>query len=378
MPYDLLIRGGTVVDPSQGLDDLRDVALSGGKVAAVEVAIPESEAADTLDATGLIVLPGLLDLHVHAFWGVSHYGVEPDVSNLARGVTTALDAGSAGSDTFAAFRRYVLDRCDTRLYCLLNISSMGMISPTIGELEDLRWADVQKAVRVGSENRDRVLGIKARLSRAQAGENDVEALKRGLDAAEGLGGILMIHIGDSKTPLEDLVEMLRPGDVVTHSFTGMPNGVLDNTGKVLPGVLEAQRRGVVFDIGHGAGSFSFDVAEKALAQGFFPGNISSDIHSYNIEGPVFDQLTVLSKLMWLGMPLGEVVRLSTESTARTLGMGGSLGTLNVGAEGDVTLTRLDEGHFTLTDSMERSVTASRKLSHVTTVKGGRVYRSWAG
>ena len=376
MEYDLLIKGGTVVDPSQGLEDTRDVALSGGKVSAVEKGIAESRAGEVLNAEGLIVVPGLIDLHVHSFWGATHYGIEPDVANLAKGVTTALDAGSAGADTFAAFRRYVLDTCDTRLYTLLNISSMGMVSPKIGELEDLRWADVEEAVRVGRANRDRILGIKARLSRAQAGDNDLDALKRGLEAAEALDGILMIHIGDSKTPLEELTSMLRPGDVVTHSFTGMPNGVLDDSGKVLDGVVEAQRRGVVFDIGHGAGSFSFDVAEKALSQGLNPGNISSDLHVYNIEGPVFDQVTVLSKFMWLGMTLSEVVRLSTESTARTMGAGERLGTLSVGAEGDVTVLRMDEGSFTLTDTVKRSVTARRKLTHVATVRGGRVYRPW--
>ncbi len=376
MPYDLLIKGGTVLDPSQGLNAVRDVALSDGKVAAVEKDIPSGQAREVLDATGLLVTPGLLDLHVHVFWGVSHYGIEPDPGNIARGVTTALDVGSSGARTFAAFRKHVLERADTRLFALLNISAMGMISPRIGELEDLRWADVEEAVQVARANRDLVLGIKARLGRAQAADNDMDGLKRALEAAEGFGGFVMIHVGNTRSPLEKLVEMLRPGDVVTHCFHGHPHGVLDDAGRVLPGIREAQRRGVIFDIGHGQGSFSFAVAEKALADGFFPGNISSDLHFYNIEGPVFDQVTTLSKFLHLGMPLEEVIRLSTEATARAMGMAGRLGTLKVGAVGDATIMRLEEGRFTLTDSMKVSVQTGRRLSHVRTIRAGKVYRPW--
>ena len=186
----------------------------------------------------------------------------------------------------------------------------------------------------------------------------------------------MIHIDDTKTPLEDLTAMLRPGDVVTHCFTGHPHGVVDDDGRVNEGVREAQQRGVIFDVGHGAGSFSFDVAEKAISQGFLPGNISSDLHIYNIEGPVFDQVTTLSKFMHLGISLYNVIRLSSETAARTMGLEGSIGTLNVGAEGDATILRLEEGSFTLTDSRSVSVQASLRLSHVDTIKGGKTYRPW--
>ena len=378
MAYDLLIKGGTVVDPSQGLNSGRDVALSNGKVAAVEERITESLAAEVLDASGLIVTPGLLDLHIHAFWGVSHFGIDPDPGNVAKGVTTALDVGSSGARTFPAFRKYVLERADTRLYALLNISSIGMISPKVGELEDLRWADVEEAVEIGRANRDYVLGIKARLSTNIAGDQDVDALKRAIEAAEALDGFVMIHVGGTSTSLEKLVEMLRPGDVVTHSFHGRSEGVLDDSGRVLEGIREAQARGIVFDIGHGGGSFSFDTAEKALSQGLFPGNISSDLHIYNIEGPVFDQITTLSKFVHLGMSLEEVIRLSTEATAGTMGVSDRLGTLKVGAEGDVTVMRLDEGQFTFTDSLGVSVEGRQRLTHVRTVRGGKIYRPWLG
>lgn len=376
MNYDLLIKGGTVIDPSQGMNTVSDVGLAGGKVAALETGISESHASEAVDATGLIVVPGLLDMHVHSFWGVSHYGVDPDAAHLDKGVTTALDAGSAGADTFAAFRTYVLERCKTRLLALLNISTMGMISREIGELEDLRWANVDAAVRVVRENPDRLLGIKVRLSSNITGTHDVDSLMRALEAAEAIGRFVMVHVGNTETPLEELCALLRPGDVVTHAFTGGSHGVLDGAGKVIEGVAEAQRRGVVFDVGHGAGSFSFDVAEKALSQGFHPNNISSDLHAYNIEGPVFDQVSVLSKFMWLGMSMSDVIALSTSATARTMGLGDQLGTLRIGAEADVTLLRVEDGRFTITDAVGRSVTAERRLRHVTTVKGGVVYRPW--
>ena len=375
MTHDLLIKNGIVVDPSQGINAVRDVALSGGKVSTVGEGISESAAAEVFDATGMIVTPGLIDLHVHVFRGASHYGIEPDVGNVATGVTTALDAGSSGARTFAAFRKDVLEQSATRLYALLNISAMGMISPKIGELEDLRWADVDDAVEVGRANGEYILGIKARLSQALAADNDVEALKRALEAAEALGGFVMIHVGSTRTPLEKLIAMLRPGDVVTHAFHGANHGILDDAGRVLDGVKEAEARGVVFDIGHGKGSFSFAVAEKALAEGFYPGNISSDLHVYNIEGPVFDQVTTLSKFLHLGMSLEDVILRSTSSAAKAMGLK-ALGTLKVGAEGDATIMRLDEGRFTFTDSIGVDSEARQRLTHVQTVRAGKLYRPW--
>ena len=376
MVYDLLVKNGTVIDPSQEINGVRDVAIADGKVAALEAGIAEGSAREVVDASGLIVMPGLLDLHVHVFWGASHYGIDPDYGNVARGVTTALDAGSSGARTFLAFRRYVLERSATRLYALLNISAMGMLSPKIGELEDLRWADVDDAVEMGRANRDYILGIKARLAIPLAADNDVDALKRAIEAAEALGKMVMIHVGNTRTPLEELTSMLRPGDVVTHSFHGLPHGVLDDSGRVLDGIREARQRGVIFDIGHGAGSFSFATAEKALADGFAPGCISSDLHVYNIEGPVFDLLTTMTKFMHLGMTLGDVVRLSTQAPAAAMGLSESLGTLKVGAAADVTIVSLDEGRFILTDSEGVSVEARSALTHVRTIRDGRIYRPW--
>ena len=378
MKYDLLIKRGHVVDPSQKIDGVRDVAFSGNKVATIMESIPESGAREVIDAEGLIVAPGLIDLHVHNYWGVTHFGIDPDSTNVSKGVTTALDAGSAGARTFPAFRRYVMERSTTRLFALMNISAMGMISPKVQELQDLRWADVDEAVEVARANRELVLGIKARLSEPIARDRDLDVLKRALEAAEAIGGFLMIHVGDTNSPMEDLVAMLRTGDVVTHSFHGNRHGVLDDGGKVIDGMREAQRRGVVFDIGHGAGSFSFKVAEAALSQGFYPGNISSDLHFYNVNGPVFDHTSVLSKFIHLGLSLYDTVRMTTETTARVMGLGDRLGTLRPGAEADVSILRMEEGGFDLTDSMGVTVRAGRRLSSVTTIRNGNVYSPHLG
>lgn len=392
MPYDLAVRGGTVIDPSQGLHAEMDIAFVDGKVAAVQPEILAAEAREVVDATGLIVTPGLIDLHAHAYWGASDPGLPPDPVNVARGVTTAVDAGSAGARTFPAFRKWILERSDTRLFALLNISSMGMVGGNhIGELQDMRWADVDEAEESWRANKQYVLGIKARLGRVQALDNDVEALKRALEAAEAMGGFIMIHVGNTATSLEELCRMLRPGDVVTHSFCGFEDVLIDERGRVREGFKDAAGRGVVFDVGHGAGGFSFVNAERAMADGLPPGNISTDLHQGSIGGPVFDMVTTMSKFLYLGLSLDEVVRLTTQSTAAIMGMGDTLGTLAVGAEGDATILRLAEGKFPLVDRMSTSlsfhglkweppvqVEAERRLEHVDTVRGGRMYRPLLG
>jgi dihydroorotase len=373
--FDLLVKGGTVVDPSQKLHKVCDVAFSRGKVAAVGKSIPKSQAKEVLDATGLIVTPGLVDMHTHVFWGVSHYGIDADETCLAKGVTTVVDAGSAGAATFAAFRRYDIEQKRTRIIPLLHISAQGLLFRPIEELQDIRWANVEAAVRVAKEHADIILGMKVRLTDAIVAGRDMAALINAIAAAEQIGKPLMIHIGNTPSPLPHLLRMLRQGDIVTHCFTGRQPTVLDDRGEVLAEVRRARERGIIFDQGHGAGSHSFEVAKKALAQGFAPDTISSDLHVYSLPGPVHDLPTCLSKWLHLGMALDEAVRLSTEAPAKLVGMAGKIGTLKVGAEGDMAAFRMKEGAVTFTDSYGNKMEGKRQLVPEMVVKGGKVCRA---
>lgn len=373
--YDLLIKGGTVIDAALGLNDVRDVAIADGKISAIETRI-DGEALDVIDATGLIVTPGLIDMHMHAYWGVCCYGLDPDSINIARGVTTAMDCGSAGARTFPHFRRTVMERSDTRLYALLNISAMGIISPAIGELFDMRWARVEDAGDMGRQNSDLILGIKVRLSHHTIFMDDkLDALKRAIAAAEMFDGIVMVHVGDIETPLETLTRHLRPGDVVTHAFRQW-GGVVSAERTVTDEIREAQKNGIVFDVGHGGGSCSFDTIETALAQGFYPDTISSDVSTLSVEGPVYDQVTTMSKFLHFGIPIEDVVRLSTLTPAEKMGIAEDLGSLAAGTTADVSILSVDEGDYTYTDAERKTTSASRKINSVETVKDGKLYRDW--
>jgi dihydroorotase len=304
---------------------------------------------------------------------VSHYGIDADSTCLARGVTTVLDAGSAGAATFAGFREYVIEKKATRIIALLHISAMGLLYRPIEELEEIRWANVEDAVAVAREHEDILLGMKVRLSNSIVAGNDIEALKRAVEAAERIGKPLMVHFGDTPSPLPRLLDMMRPGDILTHSFTGRPHNILDEDGDVMVEAFKARERGIIFDQGHGSGSHSFDVAQKALSQQFWPDTISSDLHTYSLPHPVHDLMTCMSKYMHLGIPLYESVRLTTEAPAKVLGLEGQIGTLKPGAEGDVSVFRIEDGLFTFTDSYGNTREGTRKLVPVVTVKGGEVF-----
>ncbi len=379
-PYDLLIKGGKVIDPSQGLEAELDVAVRGGKIASIAPAIPEGQAGQLIRAQGKIVTPGLIDIHTHVFPYVGPYGIEPDPYCVRRGVTSVIDAGTSGAFTFPAFRRFIIERAATRIRALLHVVSIGMVAggtPNMGELEDLRYCVPKLAVETANQNRELIVGFKIRFSEHYTGPNDLEGMRRGRAAADEAGLPIMIHIGGSYTPLKEFLALMKKGDVVTHSFNSHPHGLLDASGKLTPEVVEARQRGVLFDVGHGAGSFSFEVMEKCLGQGFSPDTISSDLYSANINGPVYDQLTTLSKFLVLGMSLTDVIARTTLNSARVFNFGAEIGTLKPGAEADVSVLELKDGEFTFTDSDAKTRTARQKLEAVTTVKGGKVFEAAA-
>jgi dihydroorotase len=375
-PFDLLIKGGKVIDPSQGLEDLRDVAITGGKVARLDRNIPVKSARQVIDATGKIVTPGLIDIHTHVFPYVGPYGIEPDPYCVKKGVTTVLDAGTSGAFTFPALKEFIIQTSATRVRALLHVVCIGMVTgstPHMGELEDLRYCDPQLAVHTAQQNRDLIVGFKIRFSEKYTGPNDLEGLKRARTAADEASLPLMTHIAGPFTPLPELLALLKQGDVVTHSFNSLRHGILDTEGKITPEVQEARRRGVLFDVGHGFGSFSFGVAEKSLHQGFLPDTISSDLYIDNINGPVYDLVTTLSKFLLLGMSLPDVIARCTVNAARTFNFGAEIGTMKPGAEGDASVLDLMSGDFTFTDSDGKTRQGHQKLVPVVTVRAGKLF-----
>ena len=377
MNYELVIKNGTVVDPAQGIHARKDVAFANGRVSAISNDIPTSEAREVLNADGCFVTPGLIDLHVHVFYGVSHFGIEPDPTCLARGATTVVDAGSAGADTFPGFRKYVIDVSDTRILAQLNISSQGMLTQEIGELENPDYADVGKACQMIEQHRDIILGVKVRLTRESivSARAQMLPLYRAREAADAAGLPIMVHPQDAWCEsIDDILAFMGERDILTHCFHDMECGILDENGRIRDSVHAAIARGVIFDVGHGAGSFSWDVVQKTMAQGVEPTTISSDLHVYNIDGPVYDLVNVVNKFLYLGMSLDDALAKVTSIPAETILMPGQVGTLAVDAWGDAVIFELREGEFQLIDARDQVRIGKQKLEPVAVVKGGQVYR----
>jgi len=376
--YDVIIRGGRVIDPSQKIDETMDLAVADGKIAALEKEMQVTDAKEMIDAGGRIVTPGLIDLHTHVYEGVSHYGINADKYCLQNGVTTCVDAGSSGADTFTGLKKYVIDKSDTRVLALLNLSVLGMVTEYAGELEDLRYADVQYAVKTIQANRDCIVGLKVRMEPDMLADNGEEVLKRVTEAAEKADCFIMFHIGDTSPSLARVLETARAGDMVTHIFHSRSQGILDDEGNLIPEVLAAAERGVILDVGHGRGSFSYEIAEKALAQGLEPYTISSDLHTHSVGGPVFNLPITMSKFLYLGMPLYDVVEKCTANPARVLGMDDQLGTLKAGACADIAIMELKSESIELTDGgwdkPKVTVTADQYFDVSGVIRGGKVVK----
>jgi dihydroorotase len=347
------VAGGRVLDPGREIDATATVSVADGIISGVGL-VPDADAVPgdrrTVDAAGLLVTPGLVDLHTHLYPGVSHYGIEPDTYCAGRGVTTAVDAGSAGAQTFPGLRRYVIERSATRILAFLNIAVQGMITSLVGELEDIRWGSPEQAIAQARQNPDLIVGIKVRLGYQMVGNDPGPALRLAREAADALGLPLMVHVIDIRPSLDWLLPYLGHGDVVTHCFHGNEGGILDERGRVLPAAVRARERGVLFDVGHGAGSFAYRVARAALAQGFPPDTISSDLHAHNVDGPVFDQATTLSKLLHLGMPLADVIRATTATPATAVRREDRIGGLAAGRAADISVLELRDGRWALPDA----------------------------
>jgi dihydroorotase len=357
--FDLVVKGGEVLDPSQNLRARRDIGIRFGVVEALEADIPADRALKVLNVGGKLVTPGLVDLHAHVFPYGSAIGIPADELLSFQATTTTVSAGDAGANNFAAFRRHIVPQTRTRLYAFVHIANIGLTAFPVPELYNIDFAQVDAAAKAVAENADIVLGVKVRMSENVIARHGMEPLRRAILACEKAGGAkVMCHIGGVETPklMSDILDLLRPGDVLTHAYSGAPNlgGAFTNIvqdGKLLPAALAAKQRGVVFDVGHGGGSFDYMVAEAAMAAGAGPDTISSDIHVFSGNTPGMPYLTwVMSKFLNLGLTLEQVVAMATVNPAKAINRAPKLGTLQVGAPGDVSVLEVVEGPVEFVDT----------------------------
>jgi dihydroorotase len=379
MSYDIVIRGGEVIDPSQQMRQVADIAVLNGKIAAIEATIDAPSAATVIDARGQIVTPGLIDLHVHVY-PHSPFGLDPDSLCAAGGVTTLLDAGTAGSYNFDAFRRETIDRAQTQVLSLVNLSCIGLIAANLGELLDRRYADPDGVVATIARHPDVAVGVKIRAGThiIGAGQQGWANLNDALKAARDSNTWAMVHIGECPMTLPELAEALSPGDCITHCFKAGSTRITNDSGQIFEAIHAAAERGVIFDVGHGFGSFQWQVVEAALEQGLEPTTISTDIHTKNINGPVYDMPTTMSKFLMLGVPLERVIEMSTTRPAQILKRDQEIGTLRVGTVADIAVLERLTGRFVLTDSYRQDRTASELLVAATTVRRGEIVPGGGG
>lgn len=347
--HDLVLKGGRVIDPAQQIDRVTDVAFADGKVAAIGDGL---EGRDTRDCSGKMVTPGLIDLHTHIYAGHTSIGIEPDPYALATACTTLVDAGTAGPANFSGYRRHIVEPADVNIVSFINISFAGIFAFSktvmVGECDDFRLLHSESCLAAIQEHRDLICGVKVRIGMTASGGKGAAPLDIALEVADAAGLPVMCHLDYPPPSRKETLARLRKGDVLTHCFRPFPGAPSHYDGRVREEVLEARARGVIFDVGHGGGSFGWKTAEDMLANDFKPDCISSDVHTIAIEGPAFDQLVTMTKFLRLGMTETEVIRASTKGPANAISRP-ELGSLAIGTPGDASVLSLEEGDFTLRD-----------------------------
>ena len=390
MRFDLLIQGGRVIDPSTNRDGLFDVAISNGKVAALDDHIPAEAAFNVVDATGLLVLPGLIDLHTHVYHKCTYWGIDPDTMAYDSGVTTWVDAGSAGAINLGGLREYIVKNADVRIRAFVNVSYIGLVAPDF-ELRMTEHLDGEILGRVLADNADFVVGIKVRMSAPTVGPDPLLAMRVARQIADLYELPLMVHIYDAPPEIGEVLALMREGDIVTHCFTAGSMKLVDDDGVPLAELLRARDRGVLLDVGHGAGGFAFSSAEALISSGITPHVISTDLHQMSrhasavisnnaVASPIIrlrdgpterlDLPLVMSKFLSLGLSLRDVVAATTALPATIIGAAGEVGTLRAGARADIGLFKLVEGDFVYRDVFGGSRPGSRRLVNAQTFIAG--------
>ncbi|RAI02382.1 amidohydrolase/deacetylase family metallohydrolase [Acuticoccus sediminis] len=371
--YDLILKGGRVVDPASSIDGILDVGFADGKVAAVGANLECVEAGEVKDVTGCVVTPGLIDFHTHVYWGGTSLGVDSERIARRSGTTTFVDAGSAGAGNLPGFRAHVIERVAPRILAYVNISFAGIFgfskNVMVGECGDMRLVHPHECLAAAKDNLDIVVGIKARIGAKAGGMSGIAPLHLAIEVADKLGLPVMAHIDNAPPNQKEVLEILRPGDILTHCFRPWPNAPIDGQRNIRAEVLAARDRGVVFDIGHGQGGFSFDSCRAMFDEGIFPDVISSDVHVLCVDGPAHDVLAVMSKFMALGMNLTDVVRCVTLNPAQAMRRP-ELGSLAVGTPGDATILELRDEPVRHVDVSGETLTADTRLAARGVVIGG--------
>ena len=374
--YDLLLKGGNVIDPSQDLRGALDVAVEDGKIARVAANIAVTQARRVVDIRGKTVTPGLIDLHTHVFDGVAANGVHPDIAGVHAGVTTVVDAGSSGCATFSAFPRHILPRCETEVIPLLHICQTGLATnPDIIAESSI---DLESTLRVAREHRGLIKGIKARMVSPALEIFGMEMPRLAKRAARESGVPLMVHIGDTTkrydpNVIRELLPLLEPGDIVTHLFTANPGGVLDANGKLVPEAKELAARGVWLDTAHGRMNFGFNVGRRVLDQGLTPHCISTDLTIPGRANTVHSMVEIMARFLGLGFTLEQVIAMSTVNPARAIGEADRLGSLAVGRQADISVMEVRDGRWVVYDTLRDTMKIDKTVVPVLTMKRGRVF-----
>ncbi|MEC7228073.1 MAG: amidohydrolase/deacetylase family metallohydrolase, partial [Candidatus Latescibacterota bacterium] len=371
MEYDLVLRGARVLDPAQNIDGLSDVAVTGGRIVALAENIDGSGRRE-IHLTGKLLTPGWIDIHAHLYPGSTTWGIRADAHYLSTGVTTAVDAGSAGWANLQGYLDFVVAPARTRFLSFVHVCGIGLTYGPLPELADMRYADAERTAFVIEHFAEHCVGVKVRQGEGQVADNGVEPLRLAVQAAEWAEVPVMVHIGRG-VPLPDVLSLMRPRDIVTHCYQGTGDGILDRDASILAEVQQARKDGILFDVGHGGGSFDYGVATGALARGFVSDVISTDLHAHSWDVPVESLPHTASKLLNLGVPIESIVRQCTANAAFAIGREDELGTLRVGSVADIAVFDIEEGTFQYRDVRGRVEEGNQQIRAWLCVRAGVPY-----